>query len=322
MQPEPAAVEQLEPVTLGLAPEREGRDWRAIALAVRGMGGARTVEQLFGLVPAELCRCGFSRAWLSRVDGTECRPASFHFSGALASRAGRLARTLEHLRPAPLAHGSHEAEIVRRRRAMLVLDAGDERCDPVIAELFTPSSYVAAPVVVETRVVAILHADRPRSPTAIDEYDRDLLEVFAEAAGQALQRVILGERLERLRSDVRALTNSVGDLVEERCYEPIGLPREDPTGIPREDPIGTSRSPNAAPPATGSRLAGLLTSRELEVLRLMATGETNAGIATQLVISQGTVKSHVKNVLRKLHAANRAQAVSRYFKLVGADSAR
>ena len=54
----------------------------------------------------------------------------------------------------------------------------------------------------------------------------------------------------------------------------------------------------------------------------MATGETNAGIARQLVISQGTVKSHVKNVLRKLHATNRAQAVSRYFRLVRADGAQ
>jgi DNA-binding NarL/FixJ family response regulator len=106
------------------------------------------------------------------------------------------------------------------------------------------------------------------------------------------------------------LTNSVGDLVEERCYEPLGLPHE-------EAPVSSG-----VPQATGSRLIGLLTSRELEVLRLMATGETNAGIATHLVISQGTVKSHVKNVLRKLHAANRAQAVSRYFKLVRADSAR
>ncbi len=47
----------------------------------------------------------------------------------------------------------------------------------------------------------------------------------------------------------------------------------------------------------------------------MADGHTNAGIATRLVISEGTVKSHVGHVLRKMRAANRAEAVSRYLRL-------
>jgi len=58
-----------------------------------------------------------------------------------------------------------------------------------------------------------------------------------------------------------------------------------------------------------------LTRRELDVLRLMATGETNAGIAGRLVISVGTVKSHVKHILRKLGAANRAEAVCLYLRM-------
>jgi DNA-binding NarL/FixJ family response regulator len=44
----------------------------------------------------------------------------------------------------------------------------------------------------------------------------------------------------------------------------------------------------------------------------MALGETNAQIAHRLFVSEGTVKSHVKHILRKLDAANRAEAVSRY----------
>jgi DNA-binding NarL/FixJ family response regulator len=59
----------------------------------------------------------------------------------------------------------------------------------------------------------------------------------------------------------------------------------------------------------------VLTPHEIEVLRLIATGESTSAIATQLVISQGTVKSDVKNILRKLHATNRTTAVARYYQL-------
>jgi DNA-binding NarL/FixJ family response regulator len=51
------------------------------------------------------------------------------------------------------------------------------------------------------------------------------------------------------------------------------------------------------------------------VLRLVTGGETNAGIARSLVISEGTVKFHVKNILRKLGASNRAEATSRYLRM-------
>ncbi len=51
-----------------------------------------------------------------------------------------------------------------------------------------------------------------------------------------------------------------------------------------------------------------LSDRELEVLRLIADGMSNANIAEQLVISEKTVKSHVSNILSKLHLADRTQA--------------
>jgi LuxR family transcriptional regulator, maltose regulon positive regulatory protein len=54
-----------------------------------------------------------------------------------------------------------------------------------------------------------------------------------------------------------------------------------------------------------------LSQREKEVLRLIAAGMTNHQIATQLVISTGTVKAHSANIYRKLAAGNRAQAVER-----------
>jgi NarL family two-component system response regulator LiaR len=51
-----------------------------------------------------------------------------------------------------------------------------------------------------------------------------------------------------------------------------------------------------------------LSERELEVLRLIADGMNNANIAEALVISEKTVKSHVSNILNKLHLADRTQA--------------
>lgn len=54
-----------------------------------------------------------------------------------------------------------------------------------------------------------------------------------------------------------------------------------------------------------------LTVRERDVLRLMAEGRGNTAIARTLVLSPKTVRNHVSNILRKLHVADREQAVSR-----------
>ena len=62
---------------------------------------------------------------------------------------------------------------------------------------------------------------------------------------------------------------------------------------------------------------GGLTGREWEILRLLASGATNSQIASALVVSDNTVKSHIKRILRKLPAANRAEAVYRYTQLAG-----
>jgi DNA-binding NarL/FixJ family response regulator len=65
------------------------------------------------------------------------------------------------------------------------------------------------------------------------------------------------------------------------------------------------------PPAAVSRpdtLAGL-SDRELEVLRLIGRGMSNAEIAEELVISLATVKTHVRHVLQKLRVRDRVQAV-------------
>lgn len=78
------------------------------------------------------------------------------------------------------------------------------------------------------------------------------------------------------------------------------------------DPAVTSRVIAAfaarAEPRPAPALAAL-TPRELEVLRLLARGRTNAEIATDLYVGEATVKTHVARVLMKLSLRDRAQAV-------------
>lgn len=63
--------------------------------------------------------------------------------------------------------------------------------------------------------------------------------------------------------------------------------------------------PPAAPPSPGP---DPLTERELEVLQLVAKGLTNQQMAAQLTVAEVTIRTHVSNILSKLHLANRVQA--------------
>ncbi len=60
-----------------------------------------------------------------------------------------------------------------------------------------------------------------------------------------------------------------------------------------------------------SKSRGILTPRELQVLRLIGRGASNREIAQTLIVSTGTVKKHLNNIFGKLEAQNRAHAVTR-----------
>jgi DNA-binding NarL/FixJ family response regulator len=64
-------------------------------------------------------------------------------------------------------------------------------------------------------------------------------------------------------------------------------------------------------PAAGAEIFPELTTREREILTLIAQGDTNADIATRLTLSVKTVRNHVSNIFSKLQVADRVQAAIR-----------
>jgi DNA-binding CsgD family transcriptional regulator len=75
-------------------------------------------------------------------------------------------------------------------------------------------------------------------------------------------------------------------------------------------PVNGAPAARATSATDAPDLVEPLTARELEVLALLDKGRTNGQIAHELYVSTATVKSHVNNLLRKLGAANRTEAVA------------
>lgn len=264
-----------------------------------------SVEQLMRQAPAELCRCGFDRVMISQVVGSSAVPRVMHIP-ADPGTARELQQRARQLR-FPLHDKTVETEMLRRPGALLVGDA--QRHERVVPELLAATetrSYVAAPIVLQDVVIGFLHADCLVGQRMLDTFDRDLIGAFAQGFNAACQRALLLERLRLLRRDVRRGNASVLAVMDEFSAVAVDVSRPDFADR------AVASAAAAMLVSSDARTDALLTRRELEVIELMAGGETNAQIARTLVISEGTVKSHVKHILRKLRARNRVEAVSRF----------
>jgi DNA-binding NarL/FixJ family response regulator len=86
------------------------------------------------------------------------------------------------------------------------------------------------------------------------------------------------------------------------CQNDTVTPNPDQEGLIKPPPGWTSSEPTRP-------LGSLLTAREIQVLQAIVNGACNAEIAESLNITPETVKTHVKNILHKLKARDRTQAV-------------
>lgn len=252
------------------------------------------VRELGERAVRELCETlGFDRAILFAVEQEElvCEAVWFTGDPDWGAEFMKLARQ-DGVRPR-LDHMLLESEVVRRRRPLIVTDPeNDARTYKPLVRAAQTQSYIAAPVMPGGHVIAMLHVDRYFSGETVSEEDANLLWTFAEGFGYAYERMRL---LSRLRRHAAELAQTGG--------MPVMSPRA----------MGSVPAVRRAP---ADSEATPLTAREREVIELVSAGATNQEIANALVISESTVKSHVKHILRKLGAANRAEAVSRHLGMV------
>ncbi len=286
--------------------EERLRVLEAVLEAADRLADAGPVSEIVDRAPAECCRAlGLDRCVLSRID-----------DGALVAEAvhvadGDAAAVLGALREAPVRLGYPliEAEMLRRRRAAIVPapEDADAAARHAFAGVMGWGEHLAAPVVLEGRVIGFLHGDRAAADRPLVAADRDGLGRFAASFADIFERAVLRRRLRIQRQELRQVASWADARTSELSDGAIDL------AVERDAPGGDEAARGGG--GGDAALRDLLTRRELDVLEHMVRGETNADIARALVVSEGTVKFHVKNILRKLHASNRAEATSRYLRL-------
>ncbi len=235
----------------------------------------------------------FARVLVSQVDGDRLVPRAFW------ARGGAPAETVEAVKAVEVAlrYPLIEAEVVQRGVEAVAVDAGGPRSPAALRELLGWRAYVVAPLRLRERPIGLLHADAASPAEDLEDLALEVAGDYAKGLAAAFERAVLREAVRRHREELRAAVGSIGDHLEEHPPGPLDL------GPPAEEAE-----------IIGGEEAEKLTRRESEVLKMMGGGRTNGAIATALLISESTVKFHVKNILLKLGATSRADAVARHLR--------
>jgi LuxR family transcriptional regulator, regulator of acetate metabolism len=262
----------------------------------------RSRRAIIEAAAAEVCvSCGFSRSLLSRVRGATWVPEILSTRGP--DRGPDDFEAYLRFAEIPLEHVLGETEMARRGQPILVHDAlHSNRTFLEIIRASGAHSYTAAPITSGRRAIGFLHCDRLGQDQPLTDQDRENLRRFTQQLAQVLEVADLHERVDELHELTKQTIDDA--LVDLRAARPDSV----------VVPLRTSSPPDAAdrPDVAPERLLLALTDREHEVLDLLAVGATNVDIAHRLVITEGTVKTHVKHLLRKLRVRNRAEATALY----------
>jgi DNA-binding CsgD family transcriptional regulator/GAF domain-containing protein len=244
----------------------------------------------------------FARTLISIVRGSLWLPQHLHIEEEKADPHGR--QFLEYIidRHIQLADAPLETELVRKRcGAFAPSPMDDKRTFKELVEASGCFGYIAAPITVQGRAIGILHVDRPEPHGIVTMDHLEQLEAFAECLSVAFESAALEEKASQQRVEVDNLCGNVDELLGRSARSVLW---SSPRAAPLQLHDAYHRGEEPAVPA--------LTAREREIMSHVATGATNHQIARCLVISEGTVKSHLKHIAKKLNTSSRAAAVAIY----------
>lgn len=267
-----------------------------IGQALDDLSTSSTVAGITQQIPESASRIGFDRTMFSRIDDTATwTPESMFVTDD--ERWAQEILAVGRANPRTLDDSLLETQIARHRQALVVPETAPlTNLHQPLINITRTRSYVAAPVTDGERVIGFIHADCYYQHRHLTPSDRDLLWMYCDGLSQLLARTGTLETIQTFRYQVLQLLDPRSSTQPWLGVTPAGP-------APRE-PHGHLAFHDLQPPFMH------LSRREVEVVHLMGRGMTNASIGNALFISEGTVKTHVKHILKKLGAANRAEAVS------------